>query len=416
MTRVELITVGDELLSGLVLNSNVALVADALGTLGLGLSMVCDVADDIREIAAALEAAAGRADVVLCSGGLGPTSDDLTRDALAAAAGVPLVRDPALVERIRSRYAEWNAAMAEPALRQADVPVGAEIVSNPLGSAPGLRMRLGKAVVILLPGVPRELAAMLDEQVVPYLAEHVEVGRRATGTIRVALLGESGIAAALTDLEAAGAVRFAYLAAPGDVAIRLTGDPATVCEATAQVVSRLGSYAYCDDGRSLAAVVRDLLLAEGGTVAVAESVTGGMVAAALTEPAGASATFRGGAVVYATAAKAELGVDEALLAERGPVDPDVAVALAGCARSRLGARYGLATTGVAGPDPVGELAPGTVFVAVGSAAAGTVAQLALPPRRELVRRLTVVHALDMLRRHLLGLPTAQVPSVRFVRS
>jgi nicotinamide-nucleotide amidase len=188
-----------------------------------------------------------------------------------------------------------------------------------------------------------------------------------------------------------------------------------VSETGAQVVSRLGAYAYCDDGRSLSEVVRDLLLTEGGTVAVAESVTGGMVAAALTDPAGASATFCGGAVVYATAAKAELGVDEALLAERGPVDPDVAAALAARVRSRLGARYGLATTGVAGPDPVGDLAPGTVFVAMDSAAGAAVAQLALPPRRDLVRRLSVVHALDMLRRHLLGLPMAEGRSTRPVR-
>jgi nicotinamide-nucleotide amidase len=200
------------------------------------------------------------------------------------------------------------------------------------------------------------------------------------------------------------------------VAIRLSGDPAAVSETAAQVMSRLGTYAYCDDGRTLAAVLLDLLLAEGGTLAVAESVTGGMVAAALSDPAGASATFRGGAVVYATAAKAELGVDAALLAERGPVDPEVAAALAARVRARLGARYGLATTGVAGPDPVGDLAPGTVFVAVDSTVASAVARLALPPPRDLVRRLTVVHALDMLRRHLLGLPMAEVPSVRFAWS
>jgi PncC family amidohydrolase len=181
------------------------------------------------------------------------------------------------------------------------------------------------------------------------------------------------------------------------------------------VVRRLGAYVYCDDGRTLPEVLRDLLLAEAGTVAVAESVTGGMVCAALTDPAGASATFRGGALVYATEAKAELGVDAGLLAERGPVDPDVAAALAARVRARLGARYGLATTGAAGPDPVGEFAAGTVFVAVDSADTTRVARLTLPARRDLVRQLAVVHALDMLRRHLLDLPMLDQPASRPVR-
>jgi nicotinamide-nucleotide amidase len=416
MTRVELLTVGDELLSGLVLNSNVARVADALGSLGLGLSMVCDVADDLDEIVAALRAATARADVVLCSGGLGPTSDDLTRDALAAAAGVDLVRDPTLIDVIRSRYAQWNVVPTDAALRQADVPVGAEVVPNPQGSAPGLRMELDGAVVIALPGVPRELVAMLDEKVVPYLAKTVATQRRETRTVRVALAGESTIAAALADLEALGAVRFAYVAAPGDVAVRLTGDPELVAEATEQVVAQLGDVAYSTDGRKMPEVLRDLLLAEGGTVAVAESVTGGMVGAALTDPSGASATFLGGALVYATEAKAELGVPADLLAERGPVDPDVAAALAARVRARLGARYGLATTGVAGPDAVGDLPAGTVYVAVDSDKGCVVARLALPPSRDLVRELSVVHVLDLFRRHLLDLPLLDAPASRPVRA
>jgi nicotinamide-nucleotide amidase len=199
------------------------------------------------------------------------------------------------------------------------------------------------------------------------------------------------------------------------VAVRLTGEPVAVAQTADRVVARLGAHAYSDDGRSLAAVLRDLLLAAGDTVAVAESVTGGMVAAALTDPAGASATFRGGALVYATAAKAELGVDAALLTQRGPVDPDVAAALAQRVRDRLDAGHGLATTGVAGPDPVGDIGPGTVFVALDCATTTLVAQLALPPDRDLVRRLAVVHALDLLRRHLLGLPMLDTPASRPVR-
>lgn len=401
--RVELITVGDELLSGLVLNSNVGRVADALAGIGLRLAVVTDVADDVAEIVAALHSASARAEVVLCSGGLGPTCDDLTRDALAAAAGVVLRRDPALEDVVRELYAAWRVPMPELALRQGDVPDGASPVPNSRGSAPGLRMSLGRAAVWALPGVPSELEAMLAEQVVPQLATQLGVEPQATTTIRVALTGESLIAAAIAELEATEEVLFAYLPSPGDVQVRLTGAAEAVAAVAQGVCDRLGAAAYSTDGAGLAMVVHRLLTRTGGSVAVAESVTGGMVAAALTDPPGASATFRGGSVVYATEAKAELGVDATLLAERGPVDPDVALALARCVRERYGATHGLATTGVAGPDPVGSLEVGTVFVAVADAEGARVVRLALPPRRELVRTLTVVHALDLLRRRLSGM-------------
>lgn len=402
MPRVELITVGDELLSGLVLNSNVARVADAIGTIGLSLSMVCDVRDDIDEIVAALTAACARADVVLCSGGLGPTSDDLTRDAIAVAAGVELRRDPTLVELVTARYAEWKLPVPDLALRQADLPLGANAVPNPRGSAPGLRLRLGDALVYAVPGVPGELSAMLAEHVVPELAASVGGPSVATRTIRVALTGESLIAAALAGVEAAGEVRVAYLARPGDVSVRFAGAATAMATALERSRLELGNSIYSDDGRTLAEVVHDLLRSVGGSVAVAESLTGGMLAAALTDPPGASTTFRGGEVVYATAAKARLGVDEGLLAARGPVDAEVASQLAARVRERFGTSHALATTGVAGPDPVGPYRPGVVFVALDSASGSRVVRLDLPPRRDLVRQLSVVHALDLLRRELLG--------------
>ncbi|HZE65503.1 MAG TPA: nicotinamide-nucleotide amidohydrolase family protein [Sporichthyaceae bacterium] len=402
MTRVELITVGDELLSGLVLNSNVARVADALGGIGLGLSVVCDVSDDIPEIVAALRTSCARADVVLCSGGLGPTSDDLTRDALATLAGVEMDRDAGLEEIIRARYAEWNVTVPDLALRQADVPRGAVPVPNSRGSAPGLRLSLGQTTIYALPGVPRELEAMLAEHIVPELAAGLDGPRPVTATVRVALSGESSIATALDAVDLS-AVRVAYLALPGDVAVRLTGPAGAVAAAADAVAQRLGAAAYSRDGAGLPAVVHGLLRERKASLAVAESLTGGLVAAALTDPAGASVSFRGGAIVYATEAKAELGVDPELLAERGPVDADVALGMARCVRERLGATHGVATTGVAGPDPVGDYEVGTVFVAVDSAEGSRVIRRSLPPSRELVRTLTVVHALDLLRRHLLGL-------------
>lgn len=407
MTRVELITVGDELLSGLVLNSNVGRVADALASVGLGLSIVCDVSDDLDEIVAAALAAAERADVVLFSGGLGPTSDDLTRDALARAAGVELDFDPAVADTLRARYAEWGIAMPEQVLRQAEVPRGAELLPNPRGSAPGLSLQLGRARVLALPGVPGELQAMLEESVVPMLVDLVAGPRLVTTMLRSALMGESAVAEAVAEVQARGekaGVRFAFLPNLGDVRIRLTGPPDAVAVTEQEVADVLGSQIYSRDGRPMDQVVHGLLRDRGATVAVAESLTGGMVGAALTEMAGSSATFLGGVVVYATPAKAELGVDAALLAERGPVDAEVAGQLAERVRERFGATYGLATTGVAGPDPVGTHTPGTVFLGLAGPDGVRTQRRELPPRREFVRALTVLAALDLLRRELHGLP------------
>ncbi|MGQ0630240.1 MAG: CinA family nicotinamide mononucleotide deamidase-related protein [Sporichthyaceae bacterium] len=405
--RVELITVGDELLSGLVLNSNVGRVADALSAVGLALSVVTDVGDDVEEICAAVRAACARADLVLCSGGLGPTSDDLTRDALAVTAGVDLRRDAGVEADVRARYAAWNLVMPESAVRQADVPVGAQLLTNPRGTAPGLRMRIGSAQVFALPGVPGELTAMLAEVIVPILAADRPGSAPASVTLRVALMGESTIAQSLSAIQAdaeSDGVRFAYLPSVGDVRVRLGGPADAVARAASAAREVLGGAVYSADGRGLDVVLHELLRERGATVAVAESLTGGMVGAALTEAAGASATFLGGAVVYATAAKAELGVDAALLAERGPVDSDVAGALAEAVRERFGSSYGVATTGVAGPDSVGEYAAGTVFVAVAGPERTRVLRHDLPPRRDFVRALAVVAALDLLRRELLGLP------------
>lgn len=399
-----MVAVGDELLSGAVLNSNAARLAGALAGAGLGLRTVVEVADDLEDIAAAVRAGAARADVVVVSGGLGPTSDDVTREGLAAAAGVGLTRDPGVEDRLREIYERFGVPIPELAFQQADVPDGAVLLTNPTGSAPGLRIAIGSSVVYALPGVPSELDAMLAAQVVAEIA--VLAGDHPTPvtvTVRVALEGESAIAAKLTVLErSAEGVRFAYLADAGDVRVKLTADDARLAEAVAlQVVSLVGPAAYSADGRRLDEVVHALLAERGATVAVAESLTGGGVAAALTEMAGASATFRGGAVVYATDTKARFGVGEALLAERGPVDPDVALALAAGVRAAFGATYGVATTGVAGPDAAGGYPVGAVFVAVAGPGGSRVVRRDLRGDRARIRRLTVVHALDLLRRELI---------------
>lgn len=305
----------------------------------------------------------------------------------------------------------------------ADVPQGAALLDNPVGSAPGLRVEVDGRPVYALPGVPAEMRAITTAAVLPDLARRA--GRPdviVTRTLRTAVAYESGIAERLRPFEAGldgvKDLTLAYLAAPGQVRVRLTahgGDRtaalARLGEAEAGVRRLLGDVVYGVDDDTLDRVVHRLLAERGATVAAAESLTGGMIGAALTAMPGSSRTFRGGVVAYATELKAsELGVPEDLLAAHGAVHPDVAAAMATGVATRLGAGYGVAVTGVAGPEPQDGQPVGTVHIAVadmsdcGRDSARTVVHSPLlPGARANIRELTVVHALDLLRRYLLGL-------------
>jgi nicotinamide-nucleotide amidase len=404
--RLELVSVGDELLRGDLLNANAAWLGDRLSGAGFPVSEVVTAGDDVDEIAAAVLAACARAEVVVLTGGLGPTSDDLTREGLAAAAAVPLLRDADIEDELKRWYTERDLAMPSLVLRQADVPEGATVITNPRGSAPGLRMQLSGAVVYALPGVPLEMTAMAEQQVLPEIASRFgQVQPSSWRVVRVALESEPVVGLRLAALGVEG-IRIGYLAEPGEVRVRLTGRDAQAVARTAQRARELlGPAAFTEDDDPLDAVVHRLLAARDATLAVAESLTGGLLAATLTSAAGASATFRGGLTAYATDVKgSHLGVDKALLAAEGPVDPDVARQMASGVRERFAATYGLATTGVAGPETVGERPVGTVFVAMAGPHGRALATRRLTGDRDRVRRLSVIHALDLLRRHLAGLP------------
>jgi len=404
---VELVCVGDELLVGDVLNGNAAWLGDKLCRAGLPVAAVVTVGDDVDEIAAALLAASARAEVVVVTGGLGPTSDDVTREGLAAAAVVPLLRDAEVEAGLERWYAERDLSMPGLVLRQADVPRGATVVPNPRGTAPGLRMELATAMVYVLPGVPAEMTSMAERHVLPEIVSRAgRPGPSVQRVVRVALEGEPVVASRPEWRDDAEGIRIGYLAEPGEVRVRVTGrDAAAVTRVAKQAAVLLGPAAFTEDDDTLDAVVHRLLAERNATVAVAESLTGGLLAAALTAAPGSSATFRGGLTAYATDVKgSDLGVDEALLAAEGPVDPDVARQMASGVRERFGATYGLATTGVAGPEPVGERPVGTVFVAMDGPRGRALASRRLTGDRDRIRRLTVIHALDLLRRHLVGLP------------
>jgi nicotinamide-nucleotide amidase len=405
--KVAIVSVGDELLSGDTLNTNSAWLGQVFSGLGYAVVLEVTVPDDVPDIVDALHLAAKTADMVLIEGGLGPTSDDLTREGIAAAAQVELCRDADVEKRLREWFMAHGRPVHDISLRMADVPAGAEVLPNPAGQAPGLRLVVNGCVVYAVPGVPAEMRAIVTESILPDLLRRGDATSHVrTTTLRIAVRGESEVATAVSGAgPTPPGVRVAYLPTPGDIRLRLTGSPSLVEPYAAQLRRTLGDVVYGEGDDSLDMVVHRLLAARGSTLAVAESLTGGQLGQALTAMAGSSVTFVGGVVAYATELKTELlGVDAALLKREGAVHPDVAQQMAEGVRHRLGATYGLSTTGVAGPEAAagarGSIDPGTAYVAVAGPDGSTVRALRLGGTRELVRTLTVMHALDLLRRTL----------------
>lgn len=396
------LAVGDELLLGDIVNSNAAWLGEQLAAAGVQVVHSAMVGDDVARLATALRRAIDDADVVVLTGGLGPTVDDLTRDAIALVAGVPLCRVPAIEAQLRDRFAAYGFAMQEVVLKQADVPDGAEALDNPVGTAPGLWLEIAGAIVVALPGPPHEMRAVAG-LVLPRLADRSGT-RVVTRTLRCAGLGESAVAELVEAAVVVPAgVALAYLAGGAVVRVRFTtaGDPAVLEPLVAACAAALGDAVWGYDDESLDAVVHALLAGRGETVAVAESLTGGLLSATLSQRPGSSATYRGGLVVYATDLKDSLaGVPEALLATHGAVSAETAEALAAGARTRLGATWGLGVTGVAGPSEQEGKPVGTVHVALAGPTGMQVRTMRLPGDRDRVRLLTVTTALDLLRRAL----------------
>jgi nicotinamide-nucleotide amidase len=411
--RCEIVGVGTELLLGQIVNTNAAWIGQRLADVGWDCLRHTTVGDNEARIAEVLREALGRADGVIVTGGLGPTQDDVTREAVAAVAGVPLVRRPVLEDWLRERFARMGTRMAEMNLRQADVPEGARYIDNPRGSAPGLIVEVGGKPLYAVPGVPREMEGMLERVVLPDLAARAGEGRAIVSRVlRTAGVGESRLAERLTPLwEAAGGgqVTLAYLASAGEVRVRLTAVGATREEALAEIApveakirEELGEIVYGVDDETLEAAVGRLLGERNGTLATAESLTGGLLGGRVTAVAGSSAYYLGGVVAYATEAKAALlGVGRDLLATQGPVSEPAAMAEG--ARRAFGADLGLATTGVAGPTEQDGRPVGTLCLGVADAAGTATATMRAPGDRAQVRAWAATVALDLLRRRLEGL-------------
>jgi len=352
--RVEVINTGTELLLGQVVNTHVGYLAQGLFGLGLRLERAVTVPDGVA-IAEAFEEALSRADLILVTGGLGPTSDDVTREAAAEAFGLELIFHQEILDGIAEKFAARKLKMNELQRQQAMVPRGGVVLENHFGTAPGLIVRNEKTVAVLLPGPPGELKPMWEEQALPWLREHF-AGRLPAvqaRTLRLLGVGETAVQLAVEkELLALGPLEIGYCARPGEVDLRLIApDEALLGRAVALVRAALGDAIYAEGAESMEEAVVRQAHAAGKTIATAESCTGGLVAGRLTNVPGSSAVFRYGWVTYANEAKtAELGVPTELLAAHGAVSEEVARAMAEGALRASGADVEVAVTGIAGPD------------------------------------------------------------------
>lgn len=447
--RCEVVAVGTELLLGQVVDTNSAWIGEQLALAGIDCHFQVKVGDNQARVVEALRIALGRADAVIACGGLGPTQDDITREAIAEVMGVPLRRDEAVAEVIRRMFGERGRHMTDNNLRQADVPEGATVIPQAVGTAPGLICPVGDKVIYAVPGVPHEMREMVERAVIPDLrARAGDAAIIVSRTLRTWGTSESALAELIADrVDAQTNPTIAFLASGIEgLKVRLTAKAPTREEAEALIAAeeavlreRLGALVFGVDDETMEHAVGTLLAERGLTLAVAESLTGGLVASRVVNVAGASAWFRGGVVAYDEEVKvALLGVAPGpVVSARCAQEMAVGVARA------LGADVGLSTTGVAGPDPLEGHPPGTVFIGLhlpagatapppspslapspsslspapspapfwrqdhadsAGDAGGTTESVALrlPGGRDQVRQFATITALDLLRRRLLG--------------
>ncbi len=409
----ELIAVGTELLLGNIANTDAQMISQGLSQLGINVYYHTVVGDNPQRVRQAVDIARGRADILITTGGLGPTCDDLTKVAVAQAFGKELVYHEPSAQRIRERFAQRGTPVTENNFQQAMVPEGCTVLDNDWGTAPGVAFQAGGTHVLMLPGPPRECAMMFRHRALPYL-QKLSDGVIASRTVKTFGIGESAAEALLRDLmNALHNPTLAPYAKPTGTELRITAHAPTREEALRliapveeQVKAILGDKVIGVDVDSLEEVCFALLKDRGLTVGTAESCTGGLLAKLLTDLPGSSAVFRGGVVSYTNGVKAGLlGVPQDLLDRYGAVSPQVAEAMARGAKAALGCDIALSTTGVAGPDADDRGTPiGLVYLGLAWGDQCRVTEFrAGPVERERVRRQAAQTALDLLRRHLTGL-------------
>ncbi|RIK11121.1 MAG: competence/damage-inducible protein A [Acidobacteria bacterium] len=405
--QVEIVSVGTELLLGDIVDTNSAWLGRELTSAGIDICHQTTVGDNLPRIRQTLEQALARADAVIVTGGLGPTPDDITREAIADVMGVGLVRNSEIERLIASIFRSRDRSMPESNMRQADVPAGARWIEQRLGTAPGLICPLADRVIYALPGVPHEMEEMFTRAVLPDLRERSgQTGVIVSRVIKTWGASESAVADMIAErVEQQGNPTIAFLAGGGEIKVRLTAKAPSREEAMALIADEeravtelLKNYAFGTDGETLAYALGREVREKGIHLAVAESLTGGMVGSAIVDVPGASDWFLGSAVVYTNHAKTSLlGIDPGLLETHGAVSAECARAMAEGARRIFGADVALSCTGEAGPHPL-EAEIGQVYFAVSTQSDTRSIGIRLPGDRERIRLYSTSTLLDFARR------------------
>ena len=405
----EIIAIGSELLTPQRVDTDSLYLTDQLNGLGIEVTCKTIVGDDRERLASAVRLAVSRSEIVLMTGGLGPTEDDVTRDAVAQALGRKLVYHPEVTQEIEQRFARAGRRMAEINKRQAFILEGGIVLPNDRGTAPGQWIEHGQVSVLLLPGPPGELQAMFERQCLPRLQQKAPTQVIRSVCFRVAGMGESDV----DQLIAPVYTKYTnpattILAGAGDIQVQLRARCATEQEALAlltevgtPIEALLGDRIYSRSGEPIEVMVGSMLRVSQSTLAVAESMTGGELAARVTSVPGSSAYFLGGFLTYTNAMKAALlGVDRDLLATHGAVSKETAEAMASGARARTGATYAVSITGAAGPDSSEDKPLGTTYIGVAGPNGSEVTHRQFLGDRSRIRAFAAQLALDLLRRRL----------------
>lgn len=411
----ETIAIGSELLVGGRSDSNSLFITEALGRLGIEVRFKSIVGDDLADMVQVLKTAVSRAGVVVMTGGLGPTVDDCTREAVAKATGRRLARRKAALDGMTARLAQWGRKPNPGQLRQAMIPAGAIVVANPVGSAPGFAIEWKGATVVSLPGVPREMEAMMTGSIIPLLADHLARSRKIRPQPIIRRVFHTwGVSEADVDAKLLGlipketAVDLGLLASPMGVLVSLTTKAGgtqlvsndQLSSLAQEVRTRLKDSLFAEGRETMEEVVGRLLAGQKLTVAVAESCTGGLIGHRLTLVPGSSAYVDRGAITYSNQSKIDmLGVPEALIASHGAVSAEVAAAMARGIRERAGTSVGLSVTGIAGPGGATETKPvGLVYVGLDGGAGGAITkEFRFHGDRSVIKQRSSQAALNLLR-------------------
>jgi len=407
--KAEIISIGTEILLGDILDTNANYLAARLPALGIDLYWMTQVGDNLGRLAEAFRRAWDRSDLTLATGGLGPTEDDVTREAIAAALDEPLSVQPELEAQLRAFFASRGLLMPERNVKQAALIPSARVIPNPRGTAPGWWVERDGRILVALPGPPAELERMWEAEVAPRLAALPGGGAIVSRTLKTAGIGEGAVDEMVSPLLKSTNPTIGVYAKADGVHLRITAKAATAEEARSLIAPVeeearriLGQAVWGADDDTLEGAVGAMLKERGLTLATMESCTGGLLASTITDVAGSSAYFKGGFVSYTAEMKVALGVDAELVARHGVVSAEVAQDMARACRQRLGADIGIGITGVAGPDPLEGKPPGTIHIGLDDGAAPQVISYTFAQGRAATKRRAVTTALALLRRALLS--------------